>query len=49
MIKELFKIGEYINQLEEENEELRKEIKDLQEDCNDWEQMYNELKARKQD
>lgn len=49
MIKELFKIGEYINQLEEENKELREEIKNLQQDCKDWEEMYNELKIRKHD
>lgn len=44
MIKEILKIANYINELEEENKELKQEIKELQQDCNDWEEMYNNLK-----
>ena len=46
MVKELLKIANYINELEQENAELKKEIKDLQSDCKEWEDMYEELKSR---
>lgn len=46
MIKEILKIANYINELEEENEKLKQEIRDLQLDCEEWKDLYDELKGK---